>query len=125
MASLLKSLPSTPQTAPELRRLFFATLSLKLPSSTTTKLQLSKQTSDNARETNTNIIINLSFWLLPSLVLKRMVMGNFPNQIVDAKIADSIDFMVDRVNISQQVLFSPNYKFLSSRACASKSWRHA
>ncbi|XP_059490605.1 maspardin-like [Neocloeon triangulifer] len=37
------------------------------------------------------------FWMLPSLVLKRMVMGNFSNKIVDSKIADSIDFMVDRL----------------------------
>ncbi|XP_065352404.1 maspardin-like [Cloeon dipterum] len=47
------------------------------------------------------------FWMLPSLVLKRMVMGNFSTQIVDSKIADSIDFMVDRLeSMSQQDLAS-------------------
>lgn len=37
------------------------------------------------------------FWLLPSLVLKRMLMGNFTCEKVDKRIAESIDFMVERV----------------------------
>ncbi|XP_045452475.1 maspardin-like [Melitaea cinxia] len=37
------------------------------------------------------------FWLLPSLVLKRMLMGNFITDKVDKRIADSIDFMVERL----------------------------
>ncbi|CAH2984506.1 unnamed protein product [Chilo suppressalis] len=39
------------------------------------------------------------FWLLPSLVLKRMLMGNFTTDKVDRRIAESIDFMVERVSI--------------------------
>lgn len=38
-----------------------------------------------------------SFWILPSLMLKKMVMGNFMTRKVDEEIIDSIDFMVDRV----------------------------
>ncbi|XP_047536146.1 maspardin-like [Vanessa atalanta] len=37
------------------------------------------------------------FWLLPSLVLKRMLMGNFTTDKVDKRIAESIDFMVERL----------------------------
>lgn len=39
--------------------------------------------------------------MFPSLVLKKMVMGNFPNKKVDKEIADSVDFMVERVRIAQ------------------------
>ena len=35
--------------------------------------------------------------MMPALVLKKMVMGNFDKGIVDAEIADSIDFMVQSV----------------------------
>lgn len=38
------------------------------------------------------------FWLLPSLVLKRMLMGNFTTDKVDKRMAESIDFMVERVS---------------------------
>lgn len=38
------------------------------------------------------------FWILPSLVLKRMVMGNFNNDKVDLRIIESIDFMVEKVS---------------------------
>ncbi|CAH1796693.1 unnamed protein product [Owenia fusiformis] len=48
-----------------------------------------------------------SFWMLPALVLKKMVMGNFDKGIVDSGIADSIDFMVDKLdNLGQQELAS-------------------
>lgn len=37
------------------------------------------------------------YWILPALVLKKLVMGNFSMNKVDSEIADSIDFMVERV----------------------------
>ncbi|XP_063830625.1 maspardin-like [Ostrinia nubilalis] len=42
------------------------------------------------------------FWLLPSLVLKRMLMGNFVSDKVDRRIAESIDFMVERLESLNQ-----------------------
>ncbi|KAL4715000.1 hypothetical protein ACJJTC_003151 [Scirpophaga incertulas] len=42
------------------------------------------------------------FWLLPSLVLKRMLMGNFTTYKVDTRIAESIDFMVERLESLNQ-----------------------
>ncbi|KAL0869915.1 hypothetical protein ABMA27_006112 [Loxostege sticticalis] len=42
------------------------------------------------------------FWLLPSLVLKRMLMGNFTSDKVDRRIAESIDFMVERLESLNQ-----------------------
>lgn len=38
-----------------------------------------------------------SFWMMPSLFLKKMVMGNFDRGLVDSEIADSIDFLVEKV----------------------------
>ena len=35
--------------------------------------------------------------MMPALFLKKMVMGNFDKGRVDPEIADSIDFMVERV----------------------------
>ena len=35
--------------------------------------------------------------MMPALFLKKMVMGNFDKGLVDPEIADSIDFMVERV----------------------------
>uniref|UniRef100_A0ABD2XL33 Maspardin n=1 Tax=Trichogramma kaykai TaxID=54128 RepID=A0ABD2XL33_9HYME len=47
------------------------------------------------------------FWILPSLVLKKMVMGNFRTDKVDNEIVDAIDFMVERLDsLSQQDLAS-------------------
>ncbi|XP_049831501.1 maspardin-like [Schistocerca gregaria] len=47
------------------------------------------------------------FWMLPSLVLKKMVMGNFSTNKVDSRIADAIDFMVERLeSLSQPDLAS-------------------
>lgn len=37
--------------------------------------------------------------MVPAVVLKRMIMGNFSRGYVDAYIADSIDFMVEKVII--------------------------
>ncbi|EDO37239.1 predicted protein [Nematostella vectensis] len=38
-----------------------------------------------------------AFWMMPAFVLKKMIMNNFNTDIVDADIADSIDFMVERL----------------------------
>lgn len=38
-----------------------------------------------------------SFWLMPAFLLKKIVLGNFAKGPVDPKMADAIDFMVDRV----------------------------
>ena len=38
------------------------------------------------------------FWVMPAFVLKKMIMNNFTTQEVDEDIADSIDFMVERVS---------------------------
>ncbi|GFQ70690.1 maspardin [Trichonephila clavata] len=47
------------------------------------------------------------FWMFPSVVLKRMIMGNFNKGYVEASIADSIDFMVEKLDsLSQQELAS-------------------
>ncbi|XP_039759217.1 maspardin-like [Pararge aegeria] len=47
------------------------------------------------------------FWLLPSLVLKRMLMGNFTTEKVDKRMAESIDFMVERLeSLTQSELAS-------------------
>ncbi|XP_043280675.1 maspardin-like [Venturia canescens] len=42
------------------------------------------------------------FWILPSLVLKKMVMGNFTTNKGDPEIIDSIDFMVERLESLNQ-----------------------
>lgn len=48
-----------------------------------------------------------TFWMMPALFLKKMVMGNFDKGLVDPEIADSIDFLVERLdNLSQQELAS-------------------
>uniref|UniRef100_A0A1B6M629 Maspardin n=1 Tax=Graphocephala atropunctata TaxID=36148 RepID=A0A1B6M629_9HEMI len=47
------------------------------------------------------------FWMLPSLLLKRMVMGNFTAEHADPRIIESVDFMVERLDsLSQQDLAS-------------------
>lgn len=40
-----------------------------------------------------------SFWLMPAFMLKKIVLGNFAKGPVDSKMADAIDFMVDRVSV--------------------------
>lgn len=42
--------------------------------------------------------INSRFWMMPALFLKKMVMGSFEKGLVDANIADSVDFLVDKVS---------------------------
>ncbi|CAG9820986.1 unnamed protein product [Phaedon cochleariae] len=37
------------------------------------------------------------FWILPALVLKRMIMGNFGSEKVDPEMVEAIDFMVERL----------------------------
>ncbi|CAC5395343.1 SPG21 [Mytilus coruscus] len=39
-----------------------------------------------------------TFWMMPSLVLKKMVMGNFDKGPVDPSICDSIDFLVEKLD---------------------------
>lgn len=48
-----------------------------------------------------------TFWLMPALFLKKMVIGSFQKGMVDSSIADSIDFLVDKLDsLSQKVLAS-------------------
>ena len=37
--------------------------------------------------------------MLPSMVLKKMVMGNFGSEQMDPDVADSVDFMVEKVSM--------------------------
>ena len=37
--------------------------------------------------------------MMPALILKKMVMGNFDKSLNDSDIADSIDFMVEKVSV--------------------------
>ncbi|MPC32293.1 Maspardin [Portunus trituberculatus] len=47
------------------------------------------------------------FWMLPSTLLKKMIIGRFPRKLMDPHIADSIDFMVERLEcLSQSELAS-------------------
>ncbi|XP_066589945.1 maspardin-like [Prorops nasuta] len=47
------------------------------------------------------------FWILPSMVLKKMVMGNFTTNKVDSEIIEAVDFMVERLeSLSQPELAS-------------------
>lgn len=39
-----------------------------------------------------------SFWLMPAFMLKKIVLRNFAKGPLDSKMADAIDFMVDRVS---------------------------
>lgn len=39
----------------------------------------------------------ISFWLMPSFALKRILLDGFNDKIVDKDVADSVDFMVERV----------------------------
>ncbi|XP_070542261.1 maspardin-like [Ptychodera flava] len=48
-----------------------------------------------------------TFWLVPAFILKRMVMANFNTKMTDGDMADSIDFMVERLDsLSQSQLAS-------------------
>ncbi|XP_068212331.1 maspardin-like [Palaemon carinicauda] len=47
------------------------------------------------------------FWMLPATLLKKMIIGRFPRKLMDSQIADSIDFMVERLDsLSQSELAS-------------------
>ena len=39
--------------------------------------------------------------MLPATVLRKMIVGRLPVKLMDSRIADSIDFMVERVSIIQ------------------------
>ncbi|XP_060070708.1 uncharacterized protein LOC132550635 [Ylistrum balloti] len=48
-----------------------------------------------------------TFWMMPALILKKMVMGNFEKGPSDPSICDSVDFLVEKLdNLSQQQLAS-------------------
>ncbi|ELT96510.1 hypothetical protein CAPTEDRAFT_228609 [Capitella teleta] len=48
-----------------------------------------------------------TFWMMPGLVLKKIIMGSFDKGVVSTSIADSIDFMVETLeSISQKELAS-------------------
>lgn len=48
-----------------------------------------------------------TFWMMPALFLKKMVMGNFDRSLTDSHIADSIDFLIEKLDhLSQQELAS-------------------
>ncbi|XP_025077563.1 maspardin-like [Pomacea canaliculata] len=48
-----------------------------------------------------------TFWMMPALFLKKMVMGNFEKGLVDPEIADSVDFLVEKLDgLTQQELAS-------------------
>lgn len=48
-----------------------------------------------------------AFWLVPGFILKRLVMGSFTRNVVDAPQADATDFMVECLeNLSQQEIAS-------------------
>lgn len=49
------------------------------------------------------VVLSLSFWLMPAFLLKKIVLGNFAKGPVDPKMADAIDFMVDRVSVCASV----------------------
>ncbi|XP_056635632.1 maspardin-like [Diorhabda carinulata] len=42
------------------------------------------------------------FWILPALVLKKMIMGNFGSSKVDPDMVEAIDFMVERLETLPQ-----------------------
>ncbi|CAG5850747.1 unnamed protein product [Menidia menidia] len=42
------------------------------------------------------------FWLMPAFLLKKIVLGNFARGPMDPKMADAIDFMVDRLETLNQ-----------------------
>lgn len=50
------------------------------------------------------VVLSLSFWLMPAFLLKKIVLGNFAKGPVDPKMADAIDFMVDRVSVCARLL---------------------
>ena len=53
----------------------------------------------SVRSLNDQFCLFYSFWLMPSFMLKKIVLGNFSSGPVDPMMADAIDFMVDRVRL--------------------------
>jgi maspardin len=48
-----------------------------------------------------------TYWMLPALVLKRMVIGNFERENVDREMSDAVDFLVESLDsLSQRELAS-------------------
>ncbi|KAK0070077.1 maspardin-like isoform X1 [Biomphalaria pfeifferi] len=48
-----------------------------------------------------------TFWMMPAVYLKKMVMGSFERRATEPEIVDSIDFMVEKLDgMSQQALAS-------------------
>ena len=43
--------------------------------------------------------------MMPALFLKKMVMGNFDKSLTDPEIADSIDFLVEKVTQNIKGIF--------------------
>ncbi len=41
-----------------------------------------------------------SFWVMPAFMLKRQILLNLPSENLEAEVANSIDFMVERVRDS-------------------------
>lgn len=54
------------------------------------------------------------YWLLPGFVLKKMIMDNFTSEEVDPDIADSTDFLVERVFVILDFL---NHHSVGPRQC--------
>lgn len=43
------------------------------------------------------------YWLLPALVLKRLIVGNFKPNKVDCSIMESAEFMAEKVKLNNQI----------------------
>ena len=44
------------------------------------------------------IMFFVSFWLMPAFMLKRQILVNLPSEKLEMDVANSIDFMVERVS---------------------------
>ena len=62
-----------------------------------------------------------SFWVMPAFLLKKMIMNNFTTEEVDVDIADSIDFMVERV--SEMALFNKLCRTLGNISLSDTSYK--
>jgi len=51
------------------------------------------------------VYVVCSYWLLPAIVLKRMVIGNFERGSHDSEMSDAIDFVVDCVSELQHCFY--------------------
>ena len=52
--------------------------------------------------------------MMPALFLKKMVMGNFDRSLTDSHIADSIDFLVEKVKHFTHILYSKSLQLIFS-----------